>query len=738
MNEDWREFWARAISDSSQLVFVLDRERRVVAVSESLAKALGREPADLVGTSCAALMHTGAVPTECPLGDLLVDGGVHYAEVRSDALGCDLFITAMPLQDGDGNVAGAVHTAIDISERKRAEAELRRSEARYARAEEVGHVGSWEYDPRTTEFWGSAEARRIYGFGPEPKTFSTDEVEETTPEREKVHQALVELIHEGKEFDLQYEIVPKGSHEPRIVSSVAEVRRDEQGAPLVVSGVIQDVTERVRAEEALRESERRYRSLFEDSPVPMWEQDDSSVKTHLEGLAAGGVVDVIAHLLADPREYARCVELSRTLDANKAAVRLFEAESREGLLACNADLYRRDTDRGIYRFWAAMLAGERSATFEEANLTLHGKEIQVLETCTVVPGHEQTFDRVYIADIDITERTRQAATLRESEQLLKQSQQAARVGHYVYHIPAGTWTSSATLDEIFGIDDAYVRSVDGWLSIVHPDHRTEMSDYLRGHVLRDRLPFDREYRIVRVGDGVERWVHGLGTLEIDDDGGVTRMFGVIQDITERRLADDAVRDYAERLRHTVEGAVQAMGHLVETRDPYTAGHERRVAELAAAIAAELGMPAEELEGLRLAALIHDVGKIAVPAEILAKPGRLSEVEFSLIKQHARTGFEIIEPIDLAGPAAQIVLQHHERLDGSGYPQGLSGKDILPEASIVAVADVVEAMSSHRPYRPALGTEAALAEIRENSGRMYDPEVTEACRRVFASGFAFTD
>ena len=738
MNEDWHGFWTQAISDSPQLVFVLDRQRRVVAVSAALAKALGREPSALVGCNCAGLMHKGGMPAECPLRDLLLDGGVHYAEVRSDALGRDLFIVAMPLLDGDRNIVGALHTAIDITERKRAEAELRTSEARYARAQEVGHVGSWEYDPRTAEFWGSAEARRIYGFGPEPQSFSTDEVEETTPERARVHQALVDLIDSGKEFDLQYEIIPKGSHESRIVSSVAEVQRDEQGDALVVSGVIQDVTERVRAAEALRESAQRYRSLFEDSPVAMWEDDYSAVKTHLEELAAGGIDDVIAHLLAHPEEYARCVELSRTLDANKAAVRLFKAESREELLARNADLYGSGTDRGIDRFWAAMLAGERSATFEEANLTLRGKEIQVLETCTVVPGHEQTFDRVYIADVDITERTRQAATLRESEQLLKQSQQAARVGHYVYDIPAGTWTSSATLDEIFGIGDAYARSVDGWLAIVHPDQRTEMSDYLREHVLRDRLPFDREYRIVRVADGVERWVHGLGTLEMDGGGGVARMFGVIQDVTERRLADDAVRGYAARLRRIVEGAVEAMGHLVETRDPYTAGHERRVAELAAAIAAELGMSAEGLEGLRLAALIHDVGKIAVPAEILAKPGRLSEVEFSLIKQHARTGFEIIEPIDLAGPAAQIVLQHHERLDGSGYPQGLSGRDILFEARIVAVADVVEAMSSHRPYRPALGTDVALAEIRDKSGLAYDPDVAQACLRVFASGFAFTD
>ncbi len=182
----------------------------------------------------------------------------------------------------------------------------------------------------------------------------------------------------------------------------------------------------------------------------------------------------------------------------------------------------------------------------------------------------------------------------------------------------------------------------------------------------------------------------------------------------------------------------AMGHVVETRDPYTAGHERRVAELAVALGAELGLPAAELEGLRLAALIHDIGKIAVPAEILAKPGRLSEVEFNLIRQHARAGYEILAAIDFGAPVAEIVLQHHERLDGSGYPEGLAGEQILLEARILAVADTVEAMSSHRPYRAALGMEAALDEVRCRAGSGYDPEVAAACLRVVEEqGFAFT-
>ena len=180
-----------------------------------------------------------------------------------------------------------------------------------------------------------------------------------------------------------------------------------------------------------------------------------------------------------------------------------------------------------------------------------------------------------------------------------------------------------------------------------------------------------------------------------------------------------------------------MSRVVETRDPYTAGHERRVAELATAIGKELGMAGEELGALRLAGTIHDVGKIAVPAEILAKPGSLSAMEFELIKAHPTTGFEILADVDFGIPVAEMVLQHHERLDGSGYPRGLKGEEILPGARILAVADVVEAMSSHRPYRAALGMEAALAEVREHAGVKFDAQVVAVCCRLFEDeGFQF--
>ncbi len=169
---------------------------------------------------------------------------------------------------------------------------------------------------------------------------------------------------------------------------------------------------------------------------------------------------------------------------------------------------------------------------------------------------------------------------------------------------------------------------------------------------------------------------------------------------------------------------------MESRDPYTAGHQRRVAELAKAIASEMGLPAHTVEGIHFGALIHDIGKIQVPSELLSKPTKLSKLEFELIKTHPQAGYEIIKGVEFPWPIALMALQHHERLDGSGYPQGLKGEAIALEARIIAVADVVEAMSSHRPYRPGLGIEAALKEIEDKRGKWFDARAVDCCVRLF--------
>ncbi len=219
------------------------------------------------------------------------------------------------------------------------------------------------------------------------------------------------------------------------------------------------------------------------------------------------------------------------------------------------------------------------------------------------------------------------------------------------------------------------------------------------------------------------------------------LVGIVEDIKDISILKEAERKLQksfEKFRRALEGTIHAMSLAIEMRDPYTAGHQKRVTDLAVAIAKDMDFSADKIDGIRMAGLIHDIGKISVPAEILAKPGRITEKEFALIKDHPKIGYDILKKIEFPWPVAKIVLQHHERMNGSGYPQGLQGKYILLEARILAVADVVEAIASFRPYRQALGVEAALKEITEDRETLFDARVVDACLKLFTEKrFKFT-
>jgi PAS domain S-box-containing protein len=208
------------------------------------------------------------------------------------------------------------------------------------------------------------------------------------------------------------------------------------------------------------------------------------------------------------------------------------------------------------------------------------------------------------------------------------------------------------------------------------------------------------------------------------------IIGMLKDISAQKRADAEIRRYLGQLKTALKSTVEVATIISEMRDPYTAGHERRVAEIAAAIGAELGLDEDRQEGLRVAGHLHDLGKMTVPSEILSKPGKLRTAEYMLIQEHAQASYDVLKGVEFPWPVALVALQHHERIDGTGYPQGLKNDAILFEARIMAVADVVEAMSSHRPYRPGLGIEKALAEIKRGRGTAYDADVADACLRMF--------
>ena len=203
----------------------------------------------------------------------------------------------------------------------------------------------------------------------------------------------------------------------------------------------------------------------------------------------------------------------------------------------------------------------------------------------------------------------------------------------------------------------------------------------------------------------------------------------LQRVLRERRTSKKLNESLKDMKAILDGVIHSLSSTVEARDPYTSGHQRRVTTIAAAIGRDMQLPEDQMGAIRMAGLIHDLGKIAIPAEILSKPCRLSQTEFNLIKIHPQVGYDIVKDISFPVPIAEIVYQHHERLNGQGYPRGLKGDDILKESRIIAVADVVEAMSSHRPYRPALGMDKALEEINKNKGIIYDADVVDACSRV---------
>lgn len=273
--------------------------------------------------------------------------------------------------------------------------------------------------------------------------------------------------------------------------------------------------------------------------------------------------------------------------------------------------------------------------------------------------------------------------------------------------------------------------------ITHPEDREQSWQAFQQVIQGEVSEVREEKRYVRQ-DGTIVWVSVSATLLLDDARQPLVGLAVIDDITERKRAEGELTASYEKLHRSLNGTVAALATTSEMRDPYTAGHQKRVAQLACAIAGEIGLDSSRVKGIEVSGFLHDIGKISIPVEILSRAEKLGESEFNLLTGHPQVGHDILKSIEFPWEVAQVILQHHERLDGSGYPHGLTGDEIIFEAKILAVADVVDAMALHRPYRPALGVDAALEEITKNKNILYDPQAVDACVMLFnQKGFAFS-
>jgi len=466
--------------------------------------------------------------------------------------------------------------------------------------------------------------------------------------------------------------------------------------------IYDDVTEGERAERALRKSEEKYRSVLESMDEGYFEVDLSGNFTFFNA-AVTRMLAYTANELAG-MSYQHFVDEENAKEVFETFKQVYK--SGQPRQAFNWEIIRKDGTR----------------RFVEASISLiRGDKDQPLGFRGIVR--------------DVTEPRKAEEALRESEERYRQ---------LVNHAPAGIYEVDFIQRKFLTVNDVMCEytgyTKDEILAMTPFDLLTEdgkrifierMTRVLAG----EKVPETVEFQIKGKG-GRQFWVI-LNAKLVYENGFPKGATVVVHDISERKKAEDALTTTITKLRKITGATIQAMAQTVEVRDPYTAGHQRRVADLARTIATHMGLDAEKIDGIRMAGAIHDIGKISVPAEILSKPGILTPIEFSLIKTHSQVGYEILKDIEFPWNIAQMVLQHHERMDGSGYPNGLRGDQILLESRILAVADVVEAMASHRPYRPAVGMEKALEEISAKRGLIYDPAAVDVCLRLFKEQlFAF--
>ena len=328
----------------------------------------------------------------------------------------------------------------------------------------------------------------------------------------------------------------------------------------------------------------------------------------------------------------------------------------------------------------------------------------------------------------------QTGKLRASEENFRNSLDNSPMGIRIVTAAGQAMYANRALLEIYGYSSAEEMDSVPYQDRHTPETFTAHQERVRKRKIGEPTSSSYEIDIVRKNGDIRRLLVNRGQVLWN---GESQFQVLCQDITERVQIEKSLQQSYDKLDKTLDAVIQMVALTVEMKDPYTAGHQHRVSNLASAIAAEMNLSQEIIEGIRVVGAIHDIGKICVPAEILSKPGRITEAEFSIIKEHPRTGYDILQGIDFPWPVAQAVLQHYERMNGSGYPNRLSGENILLEARVIAVSDVVEAMASHRPYRPSLGVEKALMEISQGKNILYDSAVVEACLKLFnEKGFKF--
>ena len=687
---------------------------------------------------------------------------------HKDGYWVDILSRAEAQFDKNGKAIRIIGTHVDITERKEIEVKLLNNQKRYTKAQAMGHVGNWEYDPVTTKFWGSDEAKRIYGFDPDAKDFTTDNVESCIPERARVHQALMDLLEEDKKYDLAFDILTHDKRIRKTIHSIAELERDARGNPLKVTGVISDITERMQSQIALKQYTSQLETLntttvalsssleldkvlnliltqignvipFDSGAIFLYEKDGLRVVSEfgITPSIKGEIFPAENELFQKIQETqqplivnnvsddARFQNWGKSVDLGSwMGVPLFVRDSLIGNLTIDSvqpDAYSPEQAKLALSFaFQAAQAIENARLFQDATQRLARMDslrkidraitssFDLKVTLNILFDQLQEKLEVDAVAVLLYENAGQTLSFFQG-----QGFQTAWIRHTNLHLDQGYAGKVAS-----GRRDIFVQNLNQ--SEMHNLRSDKIKE--EGFLSYYGVPLIAKGQLIGVLEIFQRsllnpsleWISFLQTL-----AGQAAI--AVDNITLFKNLQSSNANLNLAYESTIEGWAQAL----ELRDMETEGHSRRVVLATIGVAKALGYRDENLAHIRRGALLHDIGKMGIPDAILQKKDALTEDEWQVMREHPVYAYQWLSSIDYLKPALDIPYCHHEKWDGTGYPRGLAGKQIPLEARIFAVVDVWDALRSDRPYRKAWSQEKTLAYIQAESAKHFDPQVVAA-------------
>ena len=693
----------RSLVDNIDLgINLIDIDHNIIMVNCTQSRHLNKPLSQTIGKKCfRAFEKRDAVCPHCPAVKTIATD--QSAETEIEVTGDDgklssLRIQTFPVFGQDGTVTAFIEVVEDITKRKRMEEALRESEEEFRTfmetASDLMHITDKDFN---YTYVNEAMARTL---GYSKKEMIGMNIAHVVKEEAVKNDFKRNLEALKKHGEISFETIRVAKDGTEINGELKLVGIfDKDGAFAGTRGVFRDITERKKMEENLRTSEERFRRVVETMKVGLGAIDENAVLTYVN-------------------EYF----------ANMLGYSIDEMIGRSTL-----DFHDEESHKIQEEIFKKRRAGGRDSTpYELTWRKKDGQKVYAILSPTPMFDKDGRYMGSFAIHTDITERKKAEAELRESEERHRTLFEHAGFAIELIEAETGKRIAfNAAAHKNLGYTREEFQEVPAADLTVHKDPKQTLQRFKR---ITEKGSDLYEIQLEAKNGEIRDMLISAVPIRIKEKD-CTHIIRV--DITDQKRAEEDRKESFERLKRSLESTVSALASAFEVRDPYTAGHQQRVTDLACAIAEEMGLSEEQIDGIRMAGLIHDIGKINIPAEILNKPGQLTEIEYSLFKNHPQVGHDVLQTVEFPWPVAQIVLQHHERMDGSGYPQGLSGDEIMLEARILAVADIVEAIASHRPYRPARGAGDALEEILHNKGTLYDPEVVDACLRVFyEKGFKF--